>query len=81
MKAHKFKIADSDIDYKTYEYSFSGRMTKLRWKLLDRYVRKHNLRTHCHHEYDCCGCVSSTYMDIDYGKNLVKLTYTINFNY
>ena len=77
----KFKIIKSDIDYQTFQYSFSGKLTKWRWKLLDQYARSRTNRVRCHCEHDCCGCLSSTYMEFEYSKNLVTLTYTFNYNY
>lgn len=81
MSKQKFQIIEGDYDYEVATYSFSGRMTKLRWELLDRYTRKHSNSFHCGCQHDCCGCVSTTNMSFEYAKNLVTLTSKITFNY
>lgn len=77
----KFQIIEAESDYEVAVYSFSGRMTKLRWKILDRYCRNHSRSMWCGCQHDCCGCISSTNMHLQYKHNLVTLTYTLNYNY
>jgi hypothetical protein len=48
---------DADIDYRTCQRTFSGRMTRARYKLIHRYCRRNSFSTHCGHEWDCCGCL------------------------
>lgn len=87
-----FKLIDGDFDYKVSERTFSGKMTKTRYKIIDRYVRKLN-NTHiygtsrngyayrCGCKHDCCGCLSSQNMQFTYKHNQVTLIFTQSFNY
>lgn len=82
MRNYKFKTIEGDMDYNVSQYSFSGKMTKLRWKLLDRYVRKNSFSgSNCGHEWDCCGCLCSRTISLTYSANQVTITQTENFNY
>lgn len=80
-KMNRFKQTDGDIEYRTYTREFSGRMTKGRWKILDRYCRKHSWSTHCGHEWDCCGCLCGQYASFAYSANQVTVSITQSFNY
>jgi len=76
-----FKVVDSDMDYKTYQRTFSGRLTKLRYKIIQRWVRVKSYRTYCGHEWDCCGCLHSQNAHFKYERNQVTVTLTQSFNY
>lgn len=81
MKPYKFVEMDGDIDYVASERKFSGRMTKGRWKIISRWARANTRSYRCGHEWDCCGCVSSTYADAFYTKNQVTIYLVSRFNY
>lgn len=81
MKVYKFKAVDGDIDYTKLEYSLYGRMTKGRYKILDRYVRKNNFHTHCGHEWDCCGCMCKQTMDLKKVDNSWVLSAVQHYNF
>lgn len=73
-----------NLDYDTAECtrSFSGRMTKARWKRLDRICRANRLsRMNCGHDWDCCGCLCGQYMSFTYKHNQVVITIYQSFNY
>jgi hypothetical protein len=77
----KFELIDGDMDYRVYEHVIDGRMTKLRYKIINRYARKRNWRGHCGHEWDCCGCMYAQGMDLEYKDNKWVLYKTESFNY
>jgi len=78
----KFKIIEADIDYKMSERILTGRLTKLRYKVLDRYCRQRTFRAgNCGHDYDCCGCLSSQSLTFEHKHNRTVLTLSITFNY
>lgn len=81
LDTHKFKPVERDMDEAIYERSFTGRMTKQRYKILDRLCRANSFRRYCGHEYDCCGCLCSQSMSFEYKRNQVVITLTQNFNY
>jgi len=86
------ELPDSEYDYRKYQRTFSGRMTKARWKKLDAFARKFN-HTHiygtspngyayrCGCEHDCCGCLCGQYMHVSYKQNQVKIDLQLSYNY
>lgn len=84
LKTTKFVATDeSDYDYRIYERVFTGRMTKLRLKIIDRFCRLHSYHPHyrCGHEWDCCGCFCGQSMSFEYNHNQVTIRFTQSFNY
>lgn len=78
----KFKqTQDSEMDYRISERIISGRLTKCRYKLIDRFCRKNSFRTHCGHEWDCCGCLCDQTMSFEYKHNAVIIKVKQSFNY
>lgn len=83
-KMDRFKKSeDSDFDYRKYTRTFSGKMTKKRYKMLDRYCRLHSRspRYRCGHDYDCCGCLCGQYMTFTYRYNAVTIHLQHTYNY
>lgn len=78
-----FKRVSSDMDCQVMEKTINCvRLTRRRMKLILAYCRTHTKRWgNCGHEWDCCGCVSSTSMEIEYNYPFIILTYTVQFNY
>ena len=83
LKTTKFKLTEeSDYDRKVAERVFSGRMTKMRYKIIDGFCRRHSKQIpNCGHEWDCCGCLCGQYMEFEYKQNQVTITLVQNFNY
>ena len=84
LKTDKFiSTPASDYDYRCYERVFTGRMTKARWKIIDRFCRLHSFRPRyrCGHDWDCCGCFCGQSMSFEYKHNQVSITFTQSFNY
>lgn len=79
--AHKFVSMGGDCDYHIYERYFSGRMTKARYKALDGYCRRNTFRMHCHHDHDCCGCMTSQRVTFSYSRNCVVVSLSQHYNY
>lgn len=77
----KWNLVDGDCDWRTYEHIIDGRMTKLRYKILSRYVRKNSWREHCGHEWDCCGCMFAERLSLDYIGGIWKIIRGQSFNY
>ena len=82
-KYPKWQIQDDQegMDTVTEECRFSGRLTKARYKALSRYCRANSWRSHCHHDYDCCGCVFMVSMSFTYQHNQVIIYRTTHRNY
>jgi hypothetical protein len=77
----KFTLIDGDMDYRVYEHVIDGRMTKSRYKIINRYARKSSWREHCGHEWDCCGCMFARRMELKYKNNKWILGMVESFNY
>lgn len=75
------ELERSDYDYRIFERTFTGKMTKYRYKKLDRFCRRNSWRSHCHHEYDCCGCQCAQNMSLTYSKNQISIILSMSFNY
>lgn len=78
-----FQIFGGDIDHTIYDRVITGRLTRKRYKTIMRYARMRSRSLgHCGHEWDCCGCVSATYMNVDFTElDTVYIQYTVNYNY
>lgn len=83
---------DSDYDYQISQRTFTGRITKGRWKKLQRAARKfsnaslygkspNGYNYTCGCSYDCCGCLSSQSMQVSYQQNQVCITLSQSYNY
>ena len=79
--ARGFILLDGDIDQDTLVRRFSGRLTKARYKAINRYCRRHTWRQNCSHEWDCCGCTFAEYLHFEYKQNQVSVFMTIHRNY
>lgn len=78
---NKFIVVDGDMDFVTQKRYLTGRMTKKRWKIIDRYCRRMTYSNRCHHEWDCCGCLTGMDTSFTYQHNQVTIKQTIGFNY
>lgn len=76
-----FKVIEDDMDTVVSRRIFSGKLTKERYKMLDRFARKIHHVERCGHDFDCCGCLCGQWLEIDYKANQVTLTLTQSFNY
>lgn len=81
FKSKKFIVVDGDFDYTTLQRTFTGRMTRLRWKIISDFCRKKSGYQHCGHEWDCCGCMHSQSVSFDYKHNQVTVSISQSFNY
>lgn len=83
-KMKHFKIINSDIDRVTAIREITGRITYSRFKILNRYARRHTLSRgdlRCHHEHDCCGCKCGQDIELKVYHNKAIFTLTKSFNY
>ena len=73
----------SDYDYAKYFRVLKGRLTKARYKAIDRQCRKFSQRFHCGHEHDCCGCLCGQSMSFIHNANTNKtlIIASQSFNY
>lgn len=71
----------NDIDFHTFQKVLDGRITKNRYKLLDRWVRSQNKKYHCGHDWDCCGCLHSTSATLLVTPNKAEILVTYSYNY
>lgn len=83
VKMARFTQLEGDIDYRDFERIFSGRMTKGRWKIIDRYcrVKSRSPRYGCGHDWDCCGCQCGQNLSFKYTRNAVIISLSMSFNY
>lgn len=99
MKTEKFKTQGSDFDQAVSERELVGALTKNRYKILMRIVKNYNHNNstpygispngyayRCGCEHDCCGCLYSTKMSIDFNQQtypLFKVTISVvsSYNY
>jgi hypothetical protein len=78
----KFRPTETDMDRREYTRQFTGRMTKERYSIIDRYCRKASYTTgYCGHEWDCCGCLCSQSLSFTYKQNQTIITLVQTFNY
>lgn len=83
MKHEKFKKIDSDMDSAIYERIIKGRLTKKRYKIIAREVRKMDIGSlpNCGHEYDCCGCLCYQWANFTHKYNLTIIKVGYSYNY
>lgn len=80
-------------DERVCERILTGRLTKARYKIIERYARKHRRSQsdiygegfRCGHEHDCCGCLVGEWMSTKYTRHWkgtkVVLRFSQSFNY
>lgn len=78
---HFTETNDTDFARRTYERSFSGKLTKQRYKLIDRICRKNTINADCDCEHDCCGHLVNQRMTFEYKQNQVVISLVRVFNY
>lgn len=94
----RFQTMDRDFDYRLAQRVISGRLTPKRAAVIKKYAAKYN-QSHsapygvspngypysCGCEHDCCGCLCSDSMNVEYVGGgptpEVKLTIRQSFNY
>lgn len=83
FKPYEDEEHQNDIDVLHSVRTFSGKMTKLRWKILNRFARTRTVSSFggCGHQWDCCGCLCSQHVSVSYKHNKVKIIFTQHFNY
>lgn len=81
LNYQRFTLLEGDMDYRTYERVITGRITKSRWKIISKLARRLSNSFHCGCPHDCCGCLSSQYIDVNYQNGETRLTLTQSFNY
>jgi hypothetical protein len=85
MNFSKFIPVDGDFDFRSYERIISGNFTKARVKALLRFSRRFTSRSlNCGHEFDCCGCLSSRQVNVEFSNGSYKyarITLVEHFNF
>ena len=76
-----FLAISGDMDYTTYQKTFEGRITKKRYKVLDRWVRSNRQKYRCSHDWDCCGCLIGVSADLIVSKNKAEILVSYSYNY
>lgn len=80
----KFKIVNNEsaMDSIVTQRTFTGRLTRFRYKILDRFVRMNNNKTYrCHHDFDCCGCVCGRDAELIIGQHTTTVKIITQLNY
>ena len=78
----QWREIDIDSSYRTYELVVRGRLTRSRYKRIDRWCRKNTKHYRCGHEWDCCGCIVDTICIIkSYTNNNLIIELTVTYNY
>lgn len=82
MKTNQFTAINSpDMDIELAIRPIIGNVTKDRFKTLYRIARNHSGRSRCSHDYDCCGCVCATYVDIVRYNGVLSVRFEQHRNY
>jgi hypothetical protein len=82
LNYNRFTESDgSDYDYRKYERSFSGRMTKRRWQIINRFCRHQTYRIHIASDYDCTGQCCGQSMEFTYSRNQVIVRLCRSYDY
>lgn len=97
MNINKFKPLEYDFDRQTAQRIISGRLTRKRYELISKAVRKWNnehsapygrsqngYAYNCGCEYDCCGCMTgeSLYLNLTtIGVNRVQIKITYSIGF
>jgi len=79
-----FKEIHGDMDYRLFEKTFVGRLTKSRFRTILKYCREKTTRTHCRCEHDCCGCHFATNYRIDIirvGTLILGFKMSVSYHY
>lgn len=74
IKYHKFTQTELTNDSIKSERTFSGRLTKGRYKALSQFCRLHSYRIPVQSDYDCTGQLTGHYMTFKYCKNQIVVT-------
>ncbi len=73
---------ESDIDVRIFDAVLIQQMNKQQYKDFSHKLRVNDKSYHCGHEHDCCGCISSERIDLEYvSQSIFKLQYRVNLNY
>lgn len=75
------ELPDSEYDYKKFERSFSGRMTKKRWQLINSFCRRMTYRVRVCSDYDCTGRFCGQSMEFEYKHNQVVVRLNMSYDY
>lgn len=79
-----FKTIEQDYDFVSSirEIDLRG-VSDYSIERLKRWAKKYSYVSlpYCGHEHDCCGCVSSYYIELLLSKDTAMIKRTINFNY
>lgn len=84
-----FKDISEDYDSLRYMREIVGRVTEKRVDAVKRFIEMFNEENRypyghgysCGHVHDCCGCLSSRYMDLEVTENSIKIYHTETYNY
>lgn len=75
------ELPDSTHDYRRFERSFSGRMTKQRWKIISRFCRRQTYTIPVYSDYDCTGQCCGQSMQFEYKLNQVVVRLNMSYDY
>ena len=96
MNHKKWKYDNDSIDSWEYWYREidAKKLTKERYQLIKRYVKRHNRQWFapygtsrqgypytCGHEWDCCGCIIRNRMTIEFISGKLVIHHFISYNY
>jgi hypothetical protein len=71
----------SDYGYLVYNRVIVGNMTNARARVLNAWKNDLPEINHCHHDWDCCGCLYSIRKSWEYSHNYKEITLTITYSY
>jgi len=94
MEKKRFDLELGDLDKTKFVRVIEGRITRKRYKLIKRFVRKYNIDNRypygvsekgyayrCGCEHDCCGHLVRTEMFATFGNNKTTIELISNYNY
>jgi len=77
---NRFKPNGGDYDEAVFCRSFSGRITKARYKILYRFCRANSGGIPIYSDYDCTGRVCGRYFEFEYKHNRVTVKLRVAYD-
>lgn len=94
MLSKCWQLLRDDLDSQVYTRMLFGRVTQKRLQIVKRYVKTYNHAMSapygysqngyaytCGCSYDCCGCLTSTRIEMSFSRDEILLVLFKNYNY
>jgi len=94
MLSNCWQLLRDDLDAVVHTRFLSGRITKKRYQIIVAYCKRYNNRNaapygvspngyayNCGHDWDCCGCLITSRINMSAAKDEILLVLQSNYNY